>query len=111
MTLNELKVSIEKIQTRIKDIEAECNDKVSSLKDKERDIIQKYVEKNAKYRMGERVLIERVHRYIGWRDINQHTWEIIYRTFRIKPNGEPSGTLESERWSEEHIHFFEKNEK
>lgn len=101
MTLDELKLLIAEIQTGIIKIEEEYNEKVSSLKDEEREIINKYIEKNAKYRIGQKVLHRGRQVYIGWIDVDKKKWQVNYKTLGIKVDGTPSSLMSTFLYPEE----------
>lgn len=108
MTLNELKLSIAEIQSRIIMIEEEYYEKVSSLKDEEREIINSYIEKNAKYRMGQKVVHRGRQVYIGWIDVDKQKWQINYKTLGIKVDGTPSSLMSTYLYPEEEFESIKK---
>lgn len=103
MDLKELKEELHKIQIKISQLTEKCQKEIAFLKDDERTLITRYNQQNAKYHVGDKVIVNGAHRFIGWIDIDKEKWEIRYRTFRIKADGCPASTLSSNYYYEEQI--------
>ena len=88
--------------------------KVAPLDEKERLVTEQYIEANANFKMGEKVLVNKPVRdednwrpvFIGWRELSPDKEKVVYRTFGIKVDGKPSKILSSQTSFEDELRKF-----
>jgi hypothetical protein len=109
MDLSTLKEKLSEVQMNENKLRDQFKTELTALKDSEREFVEDYLSKNAKYQTNEKVLRKADHSsrwlpcFIGWRDVNRETWNVEYYTHHIKKDGSPSKLMSTYPCSEDCI--------